>query len=185
MLMFLLSKLKLIYLPMCKSFLVFINNFFAHLIYLVLYFLYLQWPFFFSFYVYLCIYMYIYWCIYIYACCACIYIYQYIHIYIYIYVYIYIYISFVNSLLTVKWLKKLIYLAVEATLPNTSDICSFWYFHVIYTLMNPIRSKMFNFSIFFNNLDIKVFLDDNPTLSCDGDFRFVDKFHNHIITGNL
>ena len=37
-----------------------------------------------------------------------------------------------------------------------------------------------------NNLDVKPFLDDNSTLSCDcTSSPFVDQDHSHIIRGNL
>ena len=52
--------------------------------------------------------------------------------------------------------------------------------------MNTIGSKIFSLVKFVNNLDLKVFLDDNSTLPCNSiSFLFVDKDHNHIITVNF
>ena len=43
-----------------------------------------------------------------------------------------------------------------------------------------------NFNKFVNNLDVKLFLDDNSTLPCDSvSSPFVNKDHNYIITVNL
>ena len=52
---------------------------------------------------------------------------------------------------------------------------------VVYTLINPIGSKIFNFNKFVNNLDVKVFFDDicECTVSL-----FVDKDDNRFITSN-
>ena len=52
---------------------------------------------------------------------------------------------------------------------------------VVYTLINPIGSKIFNFDKFVNNLDVKVFFDDicECTVSL-----FVDKDDNRFITSN-
>ena len=54
---------------------------------------------------------------------------------------------------------------VKAALPNNSP--HFDTPAAIYTLMNPIGSKIFNFNKFVNNLDVKPFLDDNSTLLHD------------------
>ena len=52
--------------------------------------------------------------------------------------------------------------------------------------MNPIRSKMFNFNKFVNNLGLKAFLDDNSTRHCDClGSPFMDKVHNRIVKDNL
>ena len=37
---------------------------------------------------------------------------------------------------------------------------------VVYTLMNPIGSKVFNFSKFTNSFEVMTLLDDNYTLPC-------------------
>ena len=52
---------------------------------------------------------------------------------------------------------------------------------VVYTLINPIGSKIFNFNKFVNNLDVKMFFDDicECTVSL-----FVDKDDNRFITSN-
>ena len=47
-------------------------------------------------------------------------------------------------------------------------------------------SKIFNFNKFFNNRDVKTFLDGSSILLGERKcFPFVDKDHNHIITSNL
>ena len=57
---------------------------------------------------------------------------------------------------------------------------------LVYTLMNVIGSKIFNFNIFAYNLDVKTSFDNDSTLLCGcTDSPSVDKDHNHVITGNL
>ena len=47
-------------------------------------------------------------------------------------------------------------------------------------------SKIFNFNKFFNNRDVKTFLDSSSILLGERKcFPFVDKDHNHVITSNL
>ena len=73
---------------------------------------------------------------------------------------------------------------VKQAMPNISS--NFDIPTVVYTLTNPIGSKIFNFNKFVNKLDVKAFLDDNSTLPCEcSGSQFIDKDHNHVITGNL
>ena len=52
--------------------------------------------------------------------------------------------------------------------------------------MNPLEPNIFNFNKFLNNLDVKVFMDDNFILSYEyAASPFADKYHNHIVTLNL
>ena len=47
-----------------------------------------------------------------------------------------------------------------------------------------IRSKIFNFNKSFSNLGVKAFLPDNTILPCNcAGFDFIDKDHQHIVTG--
>ena len=56
---------------------------------------------------------------------------------------------------------------------------------VVY-LINPIGSKIFKLNKFGNNLDVKAFLDNNSTVPCESTgCSFVDKYHHHVMTGNL
>ena len=54
--------------------------------------------------------------------------------------------------------------------PLVKTLCPNSYVHfgtpsLVYTFMNPIGSKLFNFNKFVNNLETKAFLDDNPTVN--------------------
>ena len=52
--------------------------------------------------------------------------------------------------------------------------------------MIPLGSNIFNFNEFVNNLDMKVFLDDNFILPYDhAASLFADKYDNHIVILNL
>ena len=39
---------------------------------------------------------------------------------------------------------------------------------VEYSLLNPIKPKIFNFDKFVSNLDVKVFLQENTIFPCNG-----------------
>ena len=59
---------------------------------------------------------------------------------------------------------------------------------VVYSLSEPIRSKIFNYHEFVNNLDLHNFVSDNNSVVCccnDFDPSFTNKDHGHIITGDL
>ena len=57
---------------------------------------------------------------------------------------------------------------------------------VVCTLINPLGSNIFNCNKYVNNLDVKVFLDDNFILPYEyAASPFADKYHNHIVTLNL
>ena len=57
---------------------------------------------------------------------------------------------------------------------------------MVYTLKNLIGSKICKFNKFVNNLNVKAFLDDNSTLSCEcAGCSFVDKDYNQVTTDNL
>ena len=52
--------------------------------------------------------------------------------------------------------------------------------------MNPIKSKIFNFLKFIDNLDVKAFLDNNSTMHCGcTGSPFMDKDLKHIITDSF
>ena len=52
--------------------------------------------------------------------------------------------------------------------------------------MIPLGSNIFNFNEIVNNLDMKVFLDDNFILPYDhAASSFADKYDNHIVILNL
>ena len=70
---------------------------------------------------------------------------------------------------------------VKAALPNTS--AHFDTPNVIYALMNPRGPKVFDKSV--DKVDVKASF-DNSAFPCDClGSSFVNKDHNHIITGNL
>ena len=57
---------------------------------------------------------------------------------------------------------------------------------VTYKLTPPISTKFFNFNKFVNNLDLDLFLTNPDSLPCQcNNFPFVDKYHKHIVTGDL
>ena len=59
---------------------------------------------------------------------------------------------------------------------------------IVYTLNKPIRSKIFNYHKFVQELDIDKFVNDNTSIPCccnEFDPSLVDSHHKHIITGNL
>ena len=57
---------------------------------------------------------------------------------------------------------------------------------VTYKLTPPISSKFFNFNKFVNNLDLDLSLTNPDSLPCKcNNSPFVDKYHKHIVTGDL
>ena len=59
---------------------------------------------------------------------------------------------------------------------------------VVYTLTQPVRSKIFNYQSFVSNLDVPAFLEDNNSIPCSCnqyDNSFIDKDHKHVLTGDL
>ena len=73
---------------------------------------------------------------------------------------------------------------VKVTLPNAS--AQFDTPTMVYTLMTPVGSKIFNFNKFVNNRDVMVFYDDNFILLYEYTASpFVDKDRNHVIRGNF
>ena len=57
---------------------------------------------------------------------------------------------------------------------------------IIYSLKEPVGSKIFNFNKFSSSLDVKSFLKDSSILPCScSDSEFRDPHHKHIITGDL
>ena len=57
---------------------------------------------------------------------------------------------------------------------------------VTYKLTPPISTKFFNFNKFVNNLDLDFFLTNPDSLPCKyNNSPFVDKYHKHIVTGDL
>ena len=57
---------------------------------------------------------------------------------------------------------------------------------VTYKLTPPISTKFFNFNKFVNNLDLDLFLTNPDSLPCKcNNSPFVDRYHKHIVTGDL
>ena len=57
---------------------------------------------------------------------------------------------------------------------------------VTYKLTPPISTKFFNFNKFANNLDLDLFLTNPDSLPCKcNNSPFVDRYHKHIVTGDL
>ena len=57
---------------------------------------------------------------------------------------------------------------------------------VTYILIPPISTKFFNFNKFVNNLDLDLFLTNPDSLPCKcNNSPFVDRYHKHIVTGDL
>lgn len=57
---------------------------------------------------------------------------------------------------------------------------------VVYNLVKPIRSKIFNYKQVIQNVDVEAFLADPTILPCScANSPFVDEHHGHIITGDL
>ena len=55
-----------------------------------------------------------------------------------------------------------------------------------YKLTAPTSTKFFNFSMFVNNLDLDLFLTNPDSLPCKcNNSPFVDRYHKHIVTGDL
>ena len=57
---------------------------------------------------------------------------------------------------------------------------------VTYKLTPPISTKFPNFNKFVNNLDLDLFLTNQDSLPCKcNNSPFVDRYHKHIVTGDL
>lgn len=57
---------------------------------------------------------------------------------------------------------------------------------VVFDLLDPIRSKMFNYKKTVQELDVDAFLSDSSILPCScANSSFKDEHHGHIITGDL
>ena len=57
---------------------------------------------------------------------------------------------------------------------------------VTYKLTPPISTKFFNFNKFVNNLDLDLFLTNPDSLPCKcNNSPFADRYHKHIVTGDL
>ena len=57
---------------------------------------------------------------------------------------------------------------------------------VLYSLTNPIRSKIFHFNKCVSNIDVKVFLQDNTIFPCNcAGTSFIDRDHQHLVTVDL
>ena len=57
---------------------------------------------------------------------------------------------------------------------------------VTYKLTPPISTKFFSFNMFVDNLDLDLFLTNPDSLPCKcNNFPFVDRYHKHIVTGDL
>ena len=73
---------------------------------------------------------------------------------------------------------------VASVLPNTST--KFSVPMVTYSLSPPLAGKLFNFNQFVNSLDMDEFLSNPNILPCNcKNSPFIDKYHKHIITGDL
>ena len=57
---------------------------------------------------------------------------------------------------------------------------------VTYKLTPPLFTKFFNFNKFVNNLHFNLFLTNPDSLPCKcNNSPFVDRYHKHIVTGDL
>ena len=57
---------------------------------------------------------------------------------------------------------------------------------VTYSLTSPLASKIFNLNQFVHSLDLEEFLSNPNQLPCIYEnSAFVDKYHQHIVTGDL
>ena len=57
---------------------------------------------------------------------------------------------------------------------------------VLYSLTNPIRSKIFHFNKCVSNIDVKAFLQDNTIFPCNcAGTSFIDRDHQHLVTVDL
>ena len=73
---------------------------------------------------------------------------------------------------------------VRNCIPNS--LISFEPPTIVYTLNDPVQSKIFNHNHFVNHLDVNAFLNDNSIYPCScNNSPFVDKDHGHILTGDL
>ena len=56
----------------------------------------------------------------------------------------------------------------------------------LYSLINPVRCKIFNFDKFIHDLDVEAFLQDTPILprNCEG-FVYIDKDNQHIVAADF
>ena len=58
--------------------------------------------------------------------------------------------------------------------------------HIKYKLGLPLSTKIFNFNHFVSTLDLDEFLSNPGILPCKfNSSPFADKYHKHIVTGNL
>ena len=59
---------------------------------------------------------------------------------------------------------------------------------IVYSLSQPIRSRILNYKKFVSELDLDVFCKNNDSINCccsQYDDKFLNKDRNHILTGNL
>lgn len=82
----------------------------------------------------------------------------------------------INSILRCSEVKETIPSVIKKFSPPT----------VVYSLTQPISSKVFNFTNFVKTLDVDNFLQDNTSLPCScARSPFRDKHHGHVISGDL
>ena len=90
------------------------------------------------------------------------------------YTYMYMYINIARILRDPDIVKSLPSSSVKFPIPM-----------VTYKLTPPI-SMFFNLNKFVNNLDLDLFLTNPDSLPCKcNNSPFVDRYHKHIVTGNL
>ena len=74
--------------------------------------------------------------------------------------------------------------AIVKSLPSSS--IKFPMSMVTYKVTPPISTKFFNFNNFVNNLDLDLFVTSPDSLPCKcNNSHFVDRYHKHIVTGEL
>ena len=59
---------------------------------------------------------------------------------------------------------------------------------IVYTLNQPIRSKIFNYNDFIKSLDLNEFVNDNASIKCsckEFNSTFINDHFGHIVTGDL
>ena len=56
---------------------------------------------------------------------------------------------------------------------------------VVYSLKDPVRSSLFNYGKFVDDLDFKEFTDNKELIKCacsEVDPKYIDSHHKHVIT---
>ena len=95
--------------------------------------------------------------------------------------------EFLNKGLEMINLSKIIHdPKLSKEFPHTIAKRSYTAPTVIYKLSPTIRSNLFNYKKFVNELDLNKFVKDMDSIPCNcANSPFIDNFHGHIVIGNL